>query len=553
MTSKIIDKKDIPYLLFIFFIWLFTYIVCQIAFEQKLGWDEISYLTTARGIAEHFDFSGRSHSIMGLIKYPFPQNTHHYPVYSTYLAIFFKLFGVSLQVAYFSTWFACLIACIFIYFTLVLLTGGNRKLAFFFGLSFLFLPKITDYCDSAMMEVPGAALLSVIVFVISRDILKGRVNPFLLAVFALLLFFYKSLFIGILFSFTVLILSMHSMKFTRSNILDLSLFLGTFAFLNVIFTKFIFLPMSPMFNFDPKTEAPEGTYADFLGGFLNDTAFNLTDNYRAFYDTVIKSYYPINTIFTPQSDAVFFMIPAWIELAIYYLAVFYVIVFAIMLWKKLAQGQRIFILFSMTSILSFNFIYISIVGGGVGLISRYNLIYVPLIMISLGCLLSANYEYFKPFLSEHKKGLYFVAVSFILIVYVTFHYSVDLIVKWNKDVYHNIAHKNSEVVKKFIGNSNPMFVYFTVGTHTTWDMFPTRVVLMEATNDQIKKLNLKLPKPIEYLFLNPKNNLFRINQDLILKGQPIIDNWYTLHDIDSGNKIVVYKFNPNHPNHNEQQ
>ena len=90
-----------------------------------------------------------------------------------------------------------------------------------------------------------------------------------------------------------------------------------------------------------------------------------------------------------------------------------------------------------------------------------------------------------------------------------------------------------------------MFVYFTIGTHTTWDSFPTRVVLMEATNEQIKKLNLKLPKPIEYLFLNPNNNLFKLNQDLILKGQPIIDNWYTLYGIDPEDKIVVYKFRPN--------
>ena len=405
--SEILNKKNIPYLAIIFIVWLVTYIFCQVVFEQKLGWDEVSYLTTARGIAENFDFSGRSHSIMGLIKYPFPQNTHHYPVYATYIAIFFKLFGVSLNVAYFSTWFACLLACIFIYFTLVLLTGGNRKLSFFFGLSFLFLPKVTDYCDTAMMEVPGAALLSIVVFMVCRDVLRGKINPFLLAAFALLLFFYKSLFIGIFFGFIVIIFS---------NYLNLSLFLGTFAFLDVIFTKFIFLPMSPMFNFDPKTEAPDGTYADFLGGFLNDIAFNLTDNYRAFYDTVIKSYYPINTIFTPQSDAVFFMIPAWFELAIYYLSIFYVIVFAIMTWNKLKPEQRIFILFSVVSILSFNFIYVSIVGGGVGLISRYNLIYTPLILISVGCLLSSNYDYFKPFLTEHRKGFYFVIVSFILIV-----------------------------------------------------------------------------------------------------------------------------------------
>ena len=100
------------------------------------------------------------------------------------------------------------------------------------------------------------------------------------------------------------------------------------------------------------------------------------------------------------------------------------------------------------------------------------------------------------------------------------------------------------MVKKFTNNSNPMFVYFTVGTHTTWDSFPTRIVYMEVTNEQIKKINLQLPKPIEYLFLHPGNNLFKINQELILKGQPIIDNWYTFQGVDPENKFVVYKYNP---------
>ena len=113
----------------------------------------------------------------------------------------------------------------------------------------------------------------------------------------------------------------------------------------------------------------------------------------------------------------------------------------------------------------------------------------------------------------------------------------------NDSVYNSVAHNNSEIVRKFIGGSNPSFIYFHTGQHTTWDLYPIRVILMDATNNQIKKINSLIPKPIEYLFLQPANELFKENQDLIIKGQPIIDNWYTFYGFDQINNVVVYKLN----------
>lgn len=541
-----------PYPFIIFVIWLITYFICQIAFEQKLGWDEISYLTTARGIAENFDFSGRSNTILGLIKYPFPQSNHHYPVYSTYLAVFFKLFGVSLDVAYFSTWFACLITCLFIYFTLLLLTE-NKLLSFVFGISFLFLPRIVNYCDTAMMEVPGAALVSVLIFFVFKLLSKDKVNPFIMAAFAMWLYFYKSLFIGILVGFIVLIYALFNKKLTGfkseskfSFPVCLMSYIGTVFLTYFVFTKFVFLPLAPMMNFNRRTEAPEGTYADFAGGFFNNVFESININLTSFYNTVILNYFPYNIIYYPAADAFYTAIPACFELAIYFLSFFYLIVFSYFIWTKFNPVQRIFIIFTCASIIVYNAIYIVIVGGGVGLISRYNLIYVPLVMISLGILFHVNHNFFNTVFSKHKKRIFFLILSFIFIVYLPFYSSALLVTKWDKNIYYDIAHKSSEVVKKYIGNSNPMFVYFTVGTHTTWDLFPTKVILMEAINKQIKELNIKLPKPIEYLFLTPNNTLFKENQELILKGLPIINNMYTLQGVDIENKIVVYRYNPNH-------
>ena len=101
-----------------------------------------------------------------------------------------------------------------------------------------------------------------------------------------------------------------------------------------------------------------------------------------------------------------------------------------------------------------------------------------------------------------------------------------------------------EIVRRFIGENRPMSIYFQAGQHTNWDLYPTRVVLMEMRTEQLRKINEKLPKPIEYLFLQPSNTLFKENQDLIMKGQSIVDNWYTFLGVDQGNKIVVYKLNP---------
>ena len=148
----------------IFVIWLVTYLLCSNYLGQFIEWDEAKYLACARGIAENFDFSSRSTTIQGLLKYGFPQHTTHYPLHSIYIAIFFKLFGASLSVAIFSTWFALFLTCIFIYFIMLLLIENNKRFSFFTSITFLFLPRVINHANSVMMEIPGCALLTVLIF-----------------------------------------------------------------------------------------------------------------------------------------------------------------------------------------------------------------------------------------------------------------------------------------------------------------------------------------------------------------------------------------------------
>jgi hypothetical protein len=112
---------------------------------------------------------------------------------------------------------------------------------------------------------------------------------------------------------------------------------------------------------------------------------------------------------------------------------------------------------------------------------------------------------------------------------------------WNKKLMYESAMKNTEIVRKYINNSNPMFIYFVRGAFVAWNLYPTREIFMEANSDVIKRLNLFLPKPVEYLFIGTNDSIFKENRELILKGQPIIDNWYTFLGVEAANNIVIYK------------
>lgn len=170
------SSQKVIFLSVIIIVWFVTYLITQVFLEQKLGWDEIGYMGVAKGITSDFDCSARSYTVMGILKHGYPTHFINFPVFSIYLAIFFKLFGASLKVAYFSSWLCALGVCILIYRTFLLFSEKNYKLAFFCSLAYLFFPGILKTCDSAMMEQAGCFLLSLCFYLVARDYVKGNFN-----------------------------------------------------------------------------------------------------------------------------------------------------------------------------------------------------------------------------------------------------------------------------------------------------------------------------------------------------------------------------------------
>ena len=516
----------------IFLIWLITYIICTIVWEQRIGLDETSYLSTAKGISESFDFNSRFFTVLGILKYGFPHHTHHYPLYPIYLALFFKLFGATLQVAYFSTWFSGLITCIFIYLLMVEMTGSDSFYSFFTAVSFLFLPRIINYCDTAMMEIPGCALLSMCCYFIFRGLNTRKINPLIAGLLAIWLFLFKSLYFGVVAGIALLILIAKD-KWTL-RVIDFFKYIGIMSGIYFLLIKFVFLPLAPMMNFTKKQENL-GTYIDSFGGFFYDPIDNLILNVKGFLKLIVFQYYPkFPLILFEGEEGTYLLTPSWFDFALFWIVFFYVCLFLIFLWKDISAANRIFILFSIFSIIVMNVIFTLLVVTNTGQKCRHNTLYYPLLLISGSLLL-------RPLFLKYKRKFSLVLLSVILLLYFPFFVSQSKAEEWSKLKYHTMLSNRSEIIKKFLRGSKPMFIYFNDSTHTTWDLFPVRVILQESTNMRMKEMNSKLPKPIEYLFLSPQNNLFKENQDLILKGKPIIDNKYILYGIDNLNKIVVYK------------
>ena len=530
-------KKHLIYLGTIFGIWLFAYIVCLFLLPHRLGWDEINYLTVAKGIAEDFDFSSRFFTPMGLVKYPFPQHTHHYPLYASYIALFFKLFGVSINIAYFSSWLSALIACIFIYLTMVLMTK-NKSFSFFIGISFLFLPRVISFCDSAMMEITGCALLSVLCFFIFKDLAIKKINLGLYVTAAIFLFFFKSLFIGVLFGLFLLIIIAYTLNIVEMQLskafMNVGLLLVLFLVCCWILSKFVFLPLAPMMSFHMK-QVQDQTYADFLGGFLNSPLDISLTNLKSLYDNVVHSYFPLFPFAMYQNgDAYYVLTSGWWELGAFLLCLFYIGMALVFFWNSFSPIQKLWMIFSVIAILFFNLIYSLIATSALSLCCRYNMIYLPLMMVSCGIVLEKLF-------TKHKKAFSILFLGVLIFFYISFYYTQFKFAEWTKDYFSKTAHNNSEMIKRFIGDTKPMFVYFNDGTHTSWDSYPTKVIVLEFTNKLLKQVNSKLPKPISYLFLKPENQLYRDNFKLIVNKEPILDNWYTFYGFDGASNTVVYR------------
>jgi len=545
-----ITKTNFFYIGLITIIWFVTYILSQIFLEQKLGWDEVNYMSVAKGIISNFDFSSRSYTVMGLIRHGYPSSLINFPIFSIYLAIFFKLFGVSLKIAYFSTWLCALGVCILTYLIFLLLSENNHKLAFLVSISYLFFPGILKTCDSAMMEQMGCFLLCLAVYLILKDYVKGVFNYITVLKFALsflIIWLYKTLFIGFFFGALFFIILAYSPKITGKKLntkvplfLFVSLSYGIFAVLFYILKRFIFLPVAPMMSFSPTLEY-EQVYADFLGGFLDNFLQNVINNASSFFYYAVLPYFIYPIVYTQPSSQVFVFVPHVIYLAMYFFLIFVTVVLTFAYWKKLKPEAKLFGGLTLGTILSFNLIFNFLFSTTYENMWRYNVYSLPLFLCYVVVIFSIHFEYAKPFALDHPFVIK-VIPTFILIFYLL-PLSLSMLntqlILWNG--YHTRAKNNAELVRAFIKDDHPMFIYLNDGAHTPFTDYPIRQVFKDATNEQLVQINKILPKPIEYLFLRPNDWLFANNKDLILKGLPILDNQYEPIGFNNEARVIVYK------------
>ncbi len=551
MREEMLDKfikSRFFYPCLILIIWFVAYTLTQIIFEQKLGWDEVAYLSVAKGIATDFDFSSRAYTVMGLIKHGYPTHFINYPISSFYIALFFKLFGCSLKIAYFSSWLAALGVSILIFFTFKLLFPSSNKLSFILAISYFLYPGILKNIDSAMMEQLGNFFLILFVYLIFKDTVNGVFNWNTLIKVScslIILWLYKTLFIGIfigvfvLFLFISLYKSESKINFKIKPLFFIPLVYISFAILFYICQKFVFLPVAPMMNFTPDKEARQ-IYADFLGGFFLDFPENIIINLRIFGE-VIKTYFIYPSPYVEPNSQFFIFIPFIIVTAQYFFILFIALILLFAIWKSLTFIQKLFMIFSLIYIFSFNLIFNCLFSTTYENIWRYNLYYLPLFILVCGVIIQSLVIYVITFYKNHRSVSFFLLALIIVGVYLPPSLSILKVEKIFYDQYHMIAKTNALLVREVLGNDKPAFVYFNNGTHLTWDMYPMKQVFKDATNDQLLAVNNILPEPIKYLFLSKRDWLYQNNEQLILNKQPIIDNKYVFYGFDPNYQIFVYK------------
>ncbi|MBI1858742.1 MAG: hypothetical protein HYR97_06500, partial [Candidatus Melainabacteria bacterium] len=161
---------------------------------------------------------------------------------------------------------------------------------------------------------------------------------------------------------------------------------------------------------------------------------------------------------------------------------------------------------------------------------------------SLGIIIIANYDYLKPFVTEHPNVSKGILATFFVCLYIPLSVSsIDQYTLYEKK-FHTIAKTNADFIRFFLKDEKPAFIYFNDGIHTPFLDYPIKQIFKDATNEQIMKANTILPMPIEYLFLKQTDWLYRINKEKILNQEPLLDSKYVMYGYTEGKQVVVYKY-----------
>ena len=363
----------------------------------------------------------------------------------------------------------------------------------------------------------------------------------------LIIWLYKSLFIGFFFGVLLFILLAYNSKLSGKEIktkfpvlVFIFLSYGIFAVLFYLVKKFVFLPVAPMMTFTPSIEMNQ-TYADFLGGFLSNLPGNLKTNILSFLQYIALPCFIYPTAYTNPASQFFVFIPYVVCVVISFILFLVAIVLTFTGWKKLSPQARLFCSLTIGSVISFNVIFNFLFTTTFENVWRYNIYSLPFFLCYIIVVLRANYDYLKPFVTDHPFATKTLMAILFVFVWCPLCLSMYNLQAALEQRYHYRAKMNREVVKAFINNNTPAFIYFNDGIHTTFTDYPIKQVMKDATNEQFLQINKILPEPIEYLFLKPNDWLFQENQEKILKNEPILNNMYKSYGFNNDYQIVVYK------------
>jgi hypothetical protein len=316
---------------------------------------------------------------------------------------------------------------------------------------------------------------------------------------------------------------------------------GIFAVLFYVLKKFVFLPVAPMMSFSQEQETNQ-TYTDFLGGFFNNFSTNLLSNLHYFFTNTLSPYVIYPSLDKPYYPELLKLTGYYFFLGTYFFLLLFMLIIVISSWKKLSPEVRVFVAFVLTSIISFNLIFNVLFRSNNSNIWRYNVYYLPLYLCALWLIVKSHFNYLLPFKNDYPKTSKLLLILFLFFVYVPNSLSSISQYLNYEQWFHNEANKNANLVKAIIKDSFPKFIYFNVGTHTTFVSYPTRIIIKDATNEQLLQVNRILPEPIEFLFLSPSDWLYKLNKDLILEKGPILNDQYMFYVSVMEPELVVYKF-----------
>jgi len=252
------------------------------------------------------------------------------------------------------------------------------------------------------------------------------------------------------------------------------------------------------------------TYADFLGGYLNNFCGNVFSSVKYFFSVIIPPFFIMPSSFTPGPGDLQMLTGLYFSLKIYYFLIFIMIVLTFAYWKRLLPLEKVFVLFSLSSIIFFNIVFNLLFRSFHSNLWRYNLYYLPLFICCLWIFIKASIVYMKPFYSEHPTASKYILLLFLIFIYSPLFISTFIHYLRYEEWAHNMGRGNAQVIEAFLKNEKPKYIYFNGGSHIPYTRYPLKQIYLDATSEQLLKMNNILPEPIEFLILKPTDWLFRV-------------------------------------------